>query len=133
MRSRSQPESRRRLELFGEGEGGGKDSGFVFSRRSLIRDADREFHVVRVRAHADAKEEPLIQLFLNLLDFDLCHHHSPLCMSRSLRRRGSITRVAKLSSEPRAFSTLGFPIVEIDFARIGAVSGTVVIDGGPAR
>src|SRR5271165_3847003 len=41
--------------------------------------------------------------------------------------------VAKFLCEARAFSTLGFLIVEIDFARIGAVSGTIVIDGGPAR
>jgi len=45
----SERESRRRLEFFGEGEGGGEDSGFVCSRRSLVLDGDRKFHVVRVR------------------------------------------------------------------------------------
>ena len=79
------------------------------------------------------KRSRLIQLFLDLLDFDFCHHHSPFRMSRSLRSRASLTAVAKCSCEARAFSTLGFLIVEIDFASIGAVSGTIVIDGGPAR
>ncbi len=38
-----------------------------------------------------------------------------------------------LSCEARAFSTLGFLIVEIDFASIGPDSGAVAIDSGPAR
>jgi hypothetical protein len=133
MRSSAYPEPRRRLELFGESKRGGKDGGFVCSRRTLILDADREFHVVRVPAHAHAKEQSVIQLLRDLIDFDLCHHHSPSCLSRALSSRASIMGVAKFLCDARASSTRGFVIVEIDFATIGAVSGTIVIDSGPAR
>ena len=80
-----------------------------------------------------AKEEPVIRLFLDLPDFDVCHHHSPLRMSRALRSRASLKAVSKRSCEARAFSTLGFLIVEIDFASIDPVSGAIAIDSGPAR
>ncbi len=133
MRSSIYPELRRRLERFGDDKRGGKDGGFVCSRRSLIRDADRKFHAVCVPAHLHAKEEPAIELFLDLPDFDVCHHHSPFRIARTLRSRASLRAVSKRSCEARAFSTLGFLIVEIDFASIGAVLGTIVIDSGPAR
>src|SRR5271165_7269701 len=82
----SQPESRRRLEFFGEGEGGGEDNGFVCGRRSLVLDADRKFHVVRVRVHFHAVEDPVIQLLFDFLQFNVCHHHSPLSVSTRKRR-----------------------------------------------
>jgi hypothetical protein len=41
--------------------------------------------------------------------------------------------VAKRSCGARAFSTLGFLIVEIDLATIDPVSGEIGTNGGPAR
>lgn len=133
MCSSSQTEPRCCLELLGECERGGQDRRIVCSRRSLIRDTDRKFHAVCVPAHLHAKEEPAIRLFLDLPDFDVCHHHSPFRIARTLRSRASLKAAANRSCEARAFSTLGFLIVEIDFASIGAVFGTIVIDSGPAR
>jgi hypothetical protein len=89
--------------------------------------------MIRVPAHAHAEEEPVIQLVLDLFDFDLCHHQSPLRMPRALRSRASLNCVAKRSGGARAFSTLGFLIVEIDLATIDPVSGAIAIDTGPVR
>jgi hypothetical protein len=130
MRYSSQPEPRRRLELLSECERGGQDRCVVCSRRSLIRDADRELHVVCVPAHTDAKDEPVIRLFLDLPDFDVRHHHSPL---RALQTSASLKGAPKDRWEARNFSETGFQIVEIDLARIGPDVPAIAIDSGPDR
>src|SRR5271166_5561246 len=138
----SQPESRRRLEFFGEGEGGGEYNGFVCSRRSLVLDADRKFHVARVRVHFHAVEDPVIQLLFDFLQFDVCHHHPPLSVSTRNRRRawGHQREAFVISGEgdgqanPAECSlTAGFLIVEIDLTRIGSISRTVRIASDPPR
>ena len=65
MCSSGEPQPDRRLELFGECKCGGQDGRLVGSRRSLIRDADRKFHVVCVSAHTHAVDKPVIRLFLD--------------------------------------------------------------------
>ena len=141
-RSCSQPESRRCLDLFRECERGGEDRHFVGSRRSLVLDADRKFHVVCVRVHfthcsgrgGSAVPRPSSLRCLPL-SFSLCAYRpgngAALGSStRSARHKRRLDAVMRRSS-PR-FDT-GFLIVEIDFTRIGSVSGAVRIESDPPR